>query len=188
NVDEFGKLENFTTEKTGYGIGHKKSEIPNVLRVFSGEIHPSSEQSSKHVMFECNIDDMNPEILEYIMDKLFKAGADDVFITPIIMKKSRNGSKLGVLCHDSKKEIISEIMIKETSTFGFRTHPVDKTELDRDFIELETKYGKVKIKRAFYMGEVIKQKPEYEDCTKLATANNVPVREVYREIEKTLNS
>lgn len=187
NVDEFGNLENFTAEKTGYGIGHKTSEIPNVLRVFSGEMHLSSEQNSKHSMFECNIDDMNPEMLEYIMDKLFEAGADDVFITPIIMKKSRNGSKLSVLCHDSKKEIISEIMIKETSTFGFRTYPVDKTELDRDFIELETKYGMVKIKRAFYKGEVIKQKPEYEDCAKLAAANNIPIKEVYKEIEKASN-
>ncbi|OYT13014.1 MAG: TIGR00299 family protein [Bacteroidetes bacterium 4572_114] len=181
NVDEFTNQENFLTIKTGYGIGHKKSDVPNVLRVFGGELAGTKEQKMLHTMFECNIDDMNPEILEYVMNRLFKAGADDVFITPIIMKKSRNGSKLSVLCQDSIKEIVTEILISETSTFGFRSYPVNKTELVRDFIERETKYGKARVKRAFQNGEVVKQKPEYEDCVRLAEENNVPVKEVYLE-------
>ena len=186
NVDEFTNQNNFLSIKTGYGIGHKKSEVPNVLRVFSGELAGSKEQKMLHTMFECNIDDMNPEILEYVMDKLFDAGADDVFVTPIIMKKSRNGSKLSVLCKNPFKDIVTEILINQTSTFGFRSYPVDKTELVRDFIELETKYGKARIKRAFHNGEVIKQKPEYEDCVRLAGENNIPIKEVYLEIEKLL--
>nr|NQU91262.1 nickel pincer cofactor biosynthesis protein LarC [Bacteroidota bacterium] len=187
NVDEFTNLDNFSIKKTGYGIGHKKSEIPNVLRIFSGGFNEPTESKNLHTMFECNIDDMNPELLEYIMDKLFDAGADDVFITPIIMKKSRNGSKMCALCHNSVKEKVAGILIKETSTFGFRSYPVNKTELERDVVELETKYGKVKIKRAIHNDEVIKQKPEYEDCAKLAMENNIPIKEVYREIEKMLN-
>jgi hypothetical protein len=187
NVDEFTNPGNFSIKKTGYGIGHKESEIPNVLRVFIGELNEPAKSKHLHSMFECNIDDMNPELLEYIMDKLFDAGADDVFITPVIMKKSRNGSKISVLCHHSVKEKVSGILIKETSTFGFRSYPVNKTELDRDVIELETKYGKVKIKRATQRDEVIKQKPEYDDCAKLAKENNIPIKEVYREIEKLLN-
>jgi len=186
NVDAFTNLDNFNIEKTGYGIGNKEFEIPDVLRIFSGKLKEPTKQKKLHTMFECNIDDMNPEIMEYIMDKLFDAGADDVFITPIIMKKSRNGSKLSVLCHNSIKEIVTEILIKETSTFGFRSYPVNKTELKRDFIELETKYGKVRIKRAIHDDEVIKQKPEYKDCMKLAKENNIPIKEVYREVEKLL--
>lgn len=187
NVDEFTNQDNFFTIKTGYGIGYKKSEIPNVLRVFSGELKESKEQKMLHTIFECNIDDMNSEILEYVMNKLFDAGADDVFITPIIMKKSRNGSKLNVLCQSSIKEIVTKILINETSTFGFRSYPVNKTEIKRDFVELETKYGKVRIKRAIHKNEVIKQKPEYEDCVKIAKENNIPIIEVYRKIEKLLN-
>lgn len=131
---------------------------------------------------------MNPEIMGYLMDKFLKAGADDVFITPIIMKKSRNGAKMSILCHNSIKDKISGILIDETSTFGFRSYPVNKTELDRDVIEMKTKYGKVNIKRAFYKNEVIKQKPEYEDCAKIASDNDIPIKEVYKEIEKLLNS
>ena len=187
NVDEFTNQDNFFTIKTGYGIGYKKSEIPNVLRVFSGELKESKEQKMLHTIFECNIDDMNSEILEYVMNKLFDAGADDVFITPIIMKKSRNGSKLNVLCQSSIKEIVTKILINETSTFGFRSYPVNKTEIKRDFVELETKYGKVRIKRAIHKNEVIKQKPEYGDCVKIAKENNIPIIEVYRKIEKLLN-
>ena len=138
-------------------------------------------------MFECNIDDSNPEILEYIMDKLFAAGADDVFITPMIMKKSRNASKLSILSNNSLKNIISEILIRETSSFGFRSFPVDKTELKRDFVELETKYGKVSIKRAYYEGRIIKHKAEYEDCAKIAREKDIPIKDVYREIEKLLD-
>ncbi len=187
NVNEFSNIDNFLIKKTAYGIGHKKSEIPNVLRIISGELLEQKGQKKLHTMFECNIDDMNPEIAEFIMDKLFDAGADDVFITPIIMKKSRNASKLCVLCHNSIKEIVSEIIIKETSTFGFRSYPVNKTELKRNFIDLETKYGIVRIKRAIYNEDIIKQKPEYEDCVKLARENNIPIKDIYREIHKLLD-
>jgi len=186
NVDGFSDLDNFKIVKTAYGIGHKESEKPNMLRVYKGELIGAEKPSSAHLMFECNIDDSNPEILEYIMDKLFAAGADDVFITPIIMKKSRNASKLSVLCNESIRNIISEILIRETSTFGFRSYPVDKTELKRDFIELETKYGKVSIKRAYYEDRIIKHKAEFEDCARLARENDIPIRDVYREIEKLL--
>jgi len=184
NVDEFRDRGNFVIEKVSYGIGHKVSESPNVLRVFKGELVENEISLGAHVMFECNLDDLNPEITAYIMDKLFATGADDVFITPIIMKKSRNGSKLSVLCNNNIADQVSDVLTRETSTFGFRKYAVDKVELQRDVIELETKYGMIRIKRAFYNEEVIKQKAEFEDCKKAAMENNIPLREVYKEVEK----
>lgn len=184
-AEEFVPLEGFKIEKTAYGIGHKKTEKPNALRVYWGS--EVKENSITHVMFECNIDDMNPEILENVIDNLFKVGADDVFLTPIIMKKSRNGSKLSVLCESGIEKIISKILVQETSTFGFRCYPVEKYELDREFLDLDTKFGKVRIKQAIHHGNVIKRKPEYADCRKISNHHNIPLIEVYKEIEKLLN-
>ena len=174
--------------KTAYGIGHKESDIPNVLRVFSGDSYTPGGVETKHRMIECNIDDMNPEVLTYVMDKLLEAGADDVFITPVIMKKSRNASKLCILCEDSLTDIINDILIHETSTLGFRSYAVTKTELKREFKEVKTKYGTVKIKMGYYKDKLIKQKPEYEDVVKAAKKHNIPIMEVYREVERLTNN
>jgi len=187
NVDEFQEKTNLIIQKTAYGIGHKDSDVPNVLRIFSGELSGAENKETQHRMFECNIDDMNPEVLEYIMEKLFDAGADDVFITAMIMKKSRNASKLCVLCHDSLKEAISGILIHETSTLGFRSYAVEKTVLKREFRELKTKYGDVRIKMGYHNGEMIKQKAEYEDMVKIAHENNIPLREVYKEVDRLID-
>ena len=187
NVDEFQEKTNLIIQKTAHGIGHKDSDVPNVLRIFSGELSGAENKETQHRMFECNIDDMNPEVLEYIMEKLFDAGADDVFITPVIMKKSRNASKLCVLCHDSLKEAVSEILIHETSTLGFRSYAVEKTVLKREFRELKTKYGDVRIKMGYHNGEMIKQKAEYEDMVKIAHENNIPLREVYKEVDRLID-
>lgn len=186
NVDEFTSMVHFITQKTGYGIGHKQSEVPNILRIFKG-IEEPKEKKTLHTIFECNIDDMSPETMGYVMDRLFDAGADDVFVTPVIMKKSRNAAKLNVLCKDYIKDRVERILINETTTFGFRSFPVDKMELKRDFKKLNTKYGQVTIKRGYYNDEIIKQKPEYEDCVKLAREHHIPLRIIYSEIEKLLN-
>ena len=186
NVDEFLEKSELVIHKMAYGLGHKESDVPNVLRVFSADMGDPADQETQHSMFECNIDDMNPEMLEFIMDKLFDAGADDVFITPVIMKKSRNASKLSVLCRDALKDKVAEILFRETSTLGVRCNAVDKTELERTFNELKTPYGSVRIKNGFYKGELIKQKAEYEDVAKIAREKDIPIRDIYREIERIL--
>ncbi|HSG67679.1 MAG TPA: nickel insertion protein, partial [Bacteroidales bacterium] len=167
--------------------GHKQSEFPNVLRVFTVEMDELPDQGPGHSMLECNIDDMTPEQISYVMERLFEAGADDVFITPIIMKKSRNASKLSVLCDDEHFAEISSLLVSETSTLGFRTYIVDKTELEREFSELKTKYGMVRIKNGFFREQKIRQKPEYEDCARLAREHKVPLSEIYREVDRVLN-
>ena len=134
------------------------------------------------MLYECNIDDMNPELYDYVINRLFENGADDVFITSIIMKKNRPAVKLSVLCKNNIIEKISGILFSETTTIGLRSYNVNKGALDRKIVEIETRFGKVKIKQAFYQGKMIKNKPESADCQKIARQNKIPVKDVYDEI------
>jgi uncharacterized protein (TIGR00299 family) protein len=187
-ADKFTDSLNFTVEKIGYGIGNKDENIPNVLRVYIGsDITAESTAQISSLIVECNIDDMNPEYYDYIIDSLFDAGAKDVYITPIIMKKSRPAAKLSVLCDTGAEKNIEEILFKETSSLGIRKYSVEKLILDRKIEKLKTKYGQVKIKSAFYKNRLIKSKPEYEDCIRIAKEKNIPINEVYRMVEKLMN-
>jgi uncharacterized protein (TIGR00299 family) protein len=187
-ADKFTDSLNFTVEKIGYGIGNKDENIPNVLRVYIGsDITAESTAQISSLIVECNIDDMNPEYYDYIIDSLFDAGAKDVYITPIIMKKSRPAAKLSVLCDTGAEKNIEEILFKETSSLGIRKYSVEKLILDRKIEQIKTKYGQVKIKSAFYKNRLIKSKPEYEDCIRIAKEKNIPINEVYRMVEKLMN-
>jgi uncharacterized protein (TIGR00299 family) protein len=184
-VNEFTDKLHFRIHKTGYGIGTKDFEIPNVLRIHLGELEDRSGSGIEiHTasLIECNIDDMNPEMFGYVMDQLFEQGADDVFITPIIMKKARPASKLSVLCNPANEDSITEILLTHTTSLGVRKHTVEKTLLKREYQKLQTKYGPVTVKTAIYNGKRLKSKPEYEDCIRLAKENNVPVHVIYQEI------
>jgi hypothetical protein len=185
-VNEFTDNLSFRIQKTAYGIGNRQSAIPNLLRVHLVET-PARPDQEHHSLIECNIDDMNPELIDYIMDKLFAEGADDVFITPIIMKKTRNASQLSVLCSNDKKEKLISLILNETSTFGLRTHSVEKTSLPREFISADTRYGKVTLKKAFLPNGGSKFKPEYNEIAAIAKAHNKPIREIYREIMNDLS-
>ncbi len=185
-ANEFSASSAIKMTKTAYGIGHKSADIPNVLRV--SLCQPAAhDKKPHHKMIECNIDDMNPELTGYIMEKMLNAGADDVFITPIIMKKSRNGSKISVLCKTGMEKQMIDLLLSETTTFGVRFYDVGKTMLERDFIKTTTKYGEVNVKRAFLNGTIVKQKPEYEDCLAISKEKNVPIQKVYEEIEKSFS-
>jgi len=187
-VDEFTDKIDFIIEKTGYGIGSKDGDIPNVLRLYLGKstIKESVEKDSS-LIIECNIDDMNPEFYDYIINSLFDAGAKDVYITPIIMKKSRPAAKLSVLCNKGSEMLIENILFTETSSIGLRKYSVEKIMLERKIESVNTKYGEVKIKSAFYKDKIIKSKPEYEDCIKIAKKENIPIKEVYNLVEKLLS-
>ena len=186
NVNEFTDNLSFRIQKTAYGIGNRQSAIPNLLRVLLGETLARPDQGH-HSLIECNIDDMNPELIDYIMDKLFAEGADDVFITPIIMKKTRNASQLSVLCSNEKKEKLISLILNETSTFGLRTHSVEKTSLPREFISADTRYGKVTLKKAILPNGGSKFKPEYDEIAAIAKKHNKPIREIYQEIINDLS-
>ncbi len=185
-VDAFTEDLCFTPQKIGYGIGHRDTDIPNVLRAYLGEMPPeafsgATKDTSKQtaILVECNIDDMNPEMYEDVMEAFFAAGASDVFLTPIIMKKSRPAIKISVLCSQSERLAIEEILWLSTSTFGLRSQTVSKSMLQRDFSTVSTKFGDVSIKNGYWQGRKIKSKAEYEDCRRLAKENGVSVKEIY---------
>ncbi len=189
-VDEFADNINITARKTGYGVGHKISKVPNLLRVFQGEvqgINDSDFQKQTAWLIECNIDDMNPEWYDLIMEKLFQAGAHDVFLTNILMKKTRPGVKLTVLCDKDHLNELKNILLTETTSLGLRTFPVEKTMLDRKAWKLQTKYGDVRIKTSYVNGKIIREKPEYDDCKKISIESGEPISQIVLEIEAALN-
>ena len=132
---------------------------------------------------ECNIDDMNPEVYEFIIDKLFTEGALDVYLTPIIMKKGRPSIKISVLCEENKVEKMKEVLFRQTTTFGVRSFKVHKTMLERKFTKVNTSYGEITVKEAYYKGEKIKSKFEYEECKKISDNTGIPIREIYEDLK-----
>jgi pyridinium-3,5-bisthiocarboxylic acid mononucleotide nickel chelatase len=182
---EFTDQPAFNIYRIAYGIGHRDNAIPNVLRVCLAE-QAGTPNPIPSMMIECNIDDMNPELYEYVMEKLFDAGSDDVYFQPVIMKKTRPAIKICVLCQNQVAGKIENILLSETSTLGLRKYPVEKTMLKRDWKTVETKWGPVKVKRGYLNDKIVKSKPEYEDCLKIAIANKISITDVYKEITKTI--
>jgi len=184
---EFTEKPAFTIVKTGYGIGHRDTEIPNVLRVCLGETDEPDSRSTTEttvdaVVMECNIDDMNPERYAYVMERLFEAGADDVYLQNIIMKKSRPAVTLSVLCAPDKREALEHLLFTETQTLGVRYHHVKKNMLDRRSETVDTPYGPVRIKEAYYQGKKIRTKPEYDDCAAIAREHGISIGKVYQDL------
>jgi pyridinium-3,5-bisthiocarboxylic acid mononucleotide nickel chelatase len=176
-------------EKTAYGVGQKENpDVPNLLRVFLGETMLKTGSGHDALQLECNIDDMNPEFFEYISDRLFKAGASDVFFLNIIMKKGRPGILLNVICETESADKIKDIIFTESTTLGIRTYPFRKDTLSRKFETLPTIYGDVTIKRSFHNGQEVSAKPEYEDCKRIAAEKQIPVKEVYSKISAQIIS
>ncbi|MGD0340157.1 MAG: nickel pincer cofactor biosynthesis protein LarC [Bacteroidales bacterium] len=178
----FSPVSPVKIEKTGYGVGHKENlSVPNLLRVFIGE---AQEPLTGHdaLLLECNIDDMNPEFFEHISDTLFKAGASDVYISGIIMKKGRPGNVLSVICEPGMEGILREIIFLESTSVGIRTFPFRKDTLSRKFEVIKTPYGDITVKRSFYNEKEVSCKPEFEECRKIALDKGIPVKEVYNKI------
>ena len=173
----------FKIEKTAYGVGQKEHpDVPNLLRVYLGETIAGSGSGHEAVQLECNIDDMNPEFFDHISERLFKAGVSDVFLSSIMMKKGRPGVVINVICESEVADAVKTILFTESTTLGIRSFPFKKDTLVRKFETLQTKWGKVPIKRSFYEGSEVSVKPEYEDCKRIAIENGIPVKEVYNNI------
>lgn len=191
-VNEFNSKNDFLIKKIGYGIGHKdEGSIPNILRVFLGEKRFDEKEqkdtlSERAFIIESNIDDMNPEVYDYIMEKLFEMGSMDVYMTPIIMKKERPATKISVLCSGEIFSKVEELLLKETTALGLRYYEVTKTMLKRESSVVKTMYGDIKVKTAIFKGEKIKYKPEYDDCKKIAIENNIPIQNVYKEVMRCI--
>ena len=180
-VNRFGHLHGFAAERIGYGAGTKQfAEFPNCLRLMLGEERSISSEGARSdvVVIEANIDDMNPQNFAYVNEKLLQAGALDVFTVPVQMKKGRPGQLLQVLAPSDAVEVLSRVIFQETTTIGVRKYGVERTTLDREFVEVETEYGKVKIKVSKLGGEIVNFAPEFDDCVRLARDNNVPLKRI----------
>ncbi|MBI3353507.1 MAG: nickel pincer cofactor biosynthesis protein LarC [Nitrospirae bacterium] len=179
---DFGPMPKMDIKAIGYGAGTFNSpDMPNLLRIFIGEMkNPAKEENT--ILLETNIDDMNPQLYEYVMDKLFAKGALDVYLTPIIMKKGRPATMLSVLSNRDDVKILSDIIFRETTSIGLRVQEIGRIKVEREIKEIKTKYGKVRVKIAFDDKEILGINPEYEDCKRIAIKNKIPLKKVMEEI------
>ncbi len=180
---KFSENFDFILEKTGYGAGATDfKEIPNFLRVLIGEkVHKFEEDEI--VILETNLDNTQPELIGYIVEKLLLERALDAFLTPVIMKKNRPGILLTVLAEKNSYQSLLDIIFRESFTTGVRIHTAFRKKLPRKIEEVETKFGKARVKVA---GEnnFLEILPEFEDCKILAGKNNVPLKIIYEEVKK----
>ncbi len=180
----FGPIPAMTLQKVGYGAGQRDLPIPNVLRLLVGETSsPEGVETESLVMLETNIDDLNPEFYEYVMSRLFEAGALDVFLSPIQMKKNRPATILHALCRPAQSDALTGILYAETSTLGVRQQTLIRQALPRWSETVETPFGPVRVKYARWGQGQVKFAPEYEDCRRLAAEQGLPLREVYLAAE-----
>jgi uncharacterized protein (DUF111 family) len=169
-------------KQVGYGIGARElKEMPNMLRVLVGE--PISLHGEDAVtVVETNIDDMNPEIFGYVMERLFEDGALDVIWIPIFMKKNRPGTMIQVLCKEIDREKIVHRILSETTAIGVRHFQVERTKVPRKVKHVTTSFGKVRVKEVPSPTGGLSMVPEYEDCKKIAQEQNIPLKKVYEII------
>ncbi|MBT3245150.1 MAG: nickel pincer cofactor biosynthesis protein LarC [Bacteroidetes bacterium] len=186
-ADEFSSQIELPIRKTAYGIGNRDSEVANVLRVYLCEDIGNTEdvETEDASVLESNIDDMNPEHFDFIMEQLFQAGASDVWMTPIVMKKSRPAITLSVLSKPELLDEMKEIIFTHSSSIGIREIQVKKNMLRREATSIVTTYGRVRIKNCYYNNKLVSSKPEYEDCKKLAVQNGVSISEIENSITKS---
>jgi hypothetical protein len=181
----FGPLPPFKIERIGYGAGMKEFPgHPNVARLFLGERLESAKgqpglQGEELVsLIEANVDDMNPQIFGYFVDQALAAGALDVTCSHLQMKKNRPGLQITILAATDKAEALAQLVFEQTTTIGVRIYEARRKVLEREHLEVETPYGKVRMKVAKREGKVLNAAPEFEDCQKLAAEKNVPLKQV----------
>lgn len=176
----FGPLPELTLEKAGYGAGSRETARPNLLRMMTGSrnIRPEGELEEQ-LMLETNIDDSTPEQLAWLTEKLLAAGAADVWMAPVVMKKGRLATQLTVLCPPDSSDRLMELIFRESSTFGVRVSRLERHCLKRRFESVKTAWGEVRVKVGSWQGSDVTRSPEYEDCRRLAEQHGVPLKAVY---------
>jgi uncharacterized protein (TIGR00299 family) protein len=177
-ASSFGPIPQMTVETVGYGAGDRDNPgTPNVLRVLIGRA-ADRPRGDRVVVIECEIDDMNPQIFGVLMDRLYAAGALEVFYVPVQMKKNRPGTLLTVVAPPERRPELSAAIFKETTTIGLRYSEVDRECLHREIISVETPLGAVRFKLAWRDGRIVNAVPEFDDCARIAAAKDLSVKEV----------
>lgn len=177
----FGPMAQMKIDKIGYGLGTRDVAIrPNVLRAILGERHDIvATENDEITQIETNLDDFSPELAGAAMERLFAAGALDVFFTPAQMKKNRPGFVVTALCPNEKISEIAQILLTETTAFGVRMYRAQRMKLRREFHQRETPYGTVRVKLGFLGDELVQTVPEYSSCLEVANSAGVSVKDVY---------
>ncbi len=181
-AEQFGNLPEMITHAIGYGAGSKTLNIPNLLRIFIGELDSTEFETEEVYQVETNIDDMNPEFYDHVISSLFEMGCQDVFLIPIQMKKNRPAAMLNVLVQPDKLKSAMDTIFTETSTLGLRIHKVQKKMLKREYTKIETEYGEVTIKIGRMANKITTLAPEYDECQNIALKHKLPIRSIYDKI------
>ncbi len=184
-AEAFGPMPSMVVQTVGYGVGSRElPDRPNLLRIIIGHGHGHGHEKKTDtvVLLETNLDDMHPECLGYLMERLFDAGALDVVFAPIQMKKNRPGVQVQVMGRPDQKDLLMDIMVRETTTLGIRFRYSRRMVLDRNPEEVESPWGNIRVKRVEIQGESPRLIPEYDVCREIALKNRIPLRDVYQWI------
>jgi uncharacterized protein (TIGR00299 family) protein len=184
-VKRFAAFPEMKIEKSGYGAGSREvAGLPNVVRLTLGESASTlaaKTASEIVILLEANLDDLNPQVFGYVMDRLFEEGALDAFGIPAQMKKNRPGTLLTVLCRPEAASRLTQLIFTETTTLGVRRREEVRQTLARRWEKVRTQWGEVRIKIASMNGTVTNYAPEYEDCRHIAAEHHVPLKTVIQE-------
>lgn len=177
----------FRPERVGYGVGHKDFAIPNVLRIALGDYQPrATPAEDTHWKLEANIDDMTPEAFEPLLQRLFAAGASDVYHTPIVMKKSRAATCLTVLADSAHRRALGDLLLNESTTIGLREVPFSKRVLPREELHLTTSLGGVRVKQVVQPDGRRRHKVEHDDVLRLAAEHGIDYRSLREKLEREI--
>jgi len=178
----FGAMPPMRIQAIGYGAGSREGQaVPNVLRAILGVLDSVAQtppESDSILEISANIDDSTPEVMGHVCDQLLAAGALDVFLTPIQMKKFRPGSMLTVLAEPHLRDTVAAILFRESSTFGLRYTQQSRLKLSRQIESVPTPFGPIRVKIGTWRGEIVSRHPEYDDCKAAAESRNVPLQDV----------
>ncbi|MBC7104762.1 MAG: nickel pincer cofactor biosynthesis protein LarC [Firmicutes bacterium] len=181
-AEEFGPLPGMVVEAIGYGWGSRTYAVPGLLRVFLGQGEGGEFGRRAITVLETDIDDLNPEFFPYVDHLLRRAGALDVTLTQVLMKKGRPGVTVRALCHPEQEEELLAVLFRETTTLGVRVRREERVSLRRELVPVPTRSGEVRVKVAYLPdGSVARWSPEFEDCRALAESTGRPLVEVYLE-------
>ena len=174
----FGAQPAMRVERIGYGAGSRNPKgFPNALRISVGEVAEAKGTDTVTVL-ETALDDLSPQVLAWVAESALAAGAMDVMLTPVIMKKGRPGTLLTILCDEAQSAALQQLILRETSTLGLRIRRDRRACLDRSHTTVQTEYGPIRIKLGSLAGEELNAAPEFEDCRSAALEHKVPVKQV----------
>ena len=183
-AEDFGPMPPLSIDCIGYGAGTSDPTIPNLLRVFIGGLNDQAGyvETEQVAVIETNIDDMNPQLYDYVIEEVLKRGAMDIFLASVQMKKNRTGILLTIVCSPVSVWDFANFLLRETTTIGTRWRLENRIKASRTIQKIDTPYGKIRFKLAEIDGEVINASPEYDDCKRAALHNKVPIKKVMEEL------